>query len=143
MNTEMLRTELSGYLKKKKESKNAFAKRLGIEQSSISKFLNGKTGIAFDSAMKILEDMGYILLSPKNDIAKGEETSMGLQEKVDSLIRERDALQKANAALEENVILLKQMRELEQPLEKNETPQEEGHERRSASSADIGVGRPA
>lgn len=60
MNNESLRLELKAYIDAHKVSQNQLAKRLGIQQSTISRFINdaGK-GISFEPALKILNYLGY------------------------------------------------------------------------------------
>lgn len=71
-----LRERLGAHLKSRHESQNAFARRLNIQQGSVSRFLKGETGLALEPALKILEDLGYNLLSP--DSARDGESRAGL-----------------------------------------------------------------
>jgi phage repressor protein C with HTH and peptisase S24 domain len=54
--------KLGEYLKKTGESENAFAKRLGIQQSSVNKLIKNQQGVSFENAMKIMEVLGYSLV---------------------------------------------------------------------------------
>ncbi len=63
---EELGKKLKGHLETSGESGNAFAKRIGIEQASVSRLTAGKQGASFDSAMKIMAELGYTIIPPGN-----------------------------------------------------------------------------
>lgn len=117
---EELRNRLAERLNETKESQNSMAKRLGIQQSTLSNFLAEKKGLGLEAALVILEDMGYVLQPPSAQKVVKEEVGISYQERIDFLTKERDALACANDALKNNVRLLEE--KITHMLEKNEAP---------------------
>lgn len=73
-----LRAKLSAHLKRRRESQNAFARRLNIQQGSVSRFLTGSTGLALEPALKVLQDMGYaVMLTSSPGAISGESAASG------------------------------------------------------------------
>lgn len=131
---EELRNRLAERLSETKESQNSMAKRLGIQQSTLSNFLSEKKGLGLEAALAILEDMGYVLQAPKAQRVVQEEVGISHQERIDFLTKERDALACANDALKNNVRLLEE--KITHMVEKNEALQDDGRADRPASVAD-------
>lgn len=141
---EELRNRLAERLSETKESQNSMAKRLGIQQSTLSNFLAEKKGLGLEAALVILGDMGYHLCSEQKPTPQGDKSEVEvLRAKVEHLTNERDALKSANKALEKNVFFLEEKLEAERMLEKNSAPQDEGRAARPEPVADIRVDHPA
>ena len=140
---EELRKKLAARLAETGESQNAFARRLGIQQSSISKFLDGKTGIALEPALKILEDMGYRLVGP-DSVDEPDQDAVDAQD--DKIAREILDLKERLAGSEEmcrilldtNQNLSQAMKNIGQP--KSPEKKESTPHQRSTQSSGPGTG---
>lgn len=61
-----LRVWLNAYLTENKISQNAFARAIGVQQGSLSRFLNEGAGLNFESALKILDRLGFAISPPED-----------------------------------------------------------------------------
>lgn len=126
--------ELRLLLKKKISSKAitqiSLAKATGVDQATISRFYKHDEGLSAENFIRLTEGIGGRIVWPGEDSPPSQDRDHAIE-------RLRD---KVEALTRENIVLHKLVNKYEaEEREKNEDPQEEGRERRPASTADIGV----
>lgn len=63
---EKIRQETKERIQKLGMSGSAFARKIGVQQGTLSRFLSQKTGLSFEGAMSLLGELGYTLAQTAN-----------------------------------------------------------------------------
>lgn len=127
--------ELRLILKEKISSKAitqiSLAKATGVDQATISRFYKHGEGLSAENFIRLTEGIGGKIIWPGENSQPCPDRDC----EIDRLTEKCRNLEETNAALKENISLLKQLRELEHPLEKNDGQQNERCEERPASAS--------